>query len=607
MQFKSIEEVYDYLEKNYDSKMEWEFTTALKKLADSTTEESAKEKLKWESFVFDFTLENGLVNPIHSSVKEDGTTLYAYPSYDDFGNNGLPYVKERAGLAKNDHLIARYNQVLWNSPRPYKRQQQAKNAADAYLRILDNLNCTREEKRAGRDCLNLMKNGFTLSLQVKYKVDEYKALVNSWLFRTRKFPKYLKIFLLKYMLDLPQIKNTDFDGCLDLIKKIGRDRSKEKADYFFTKEAYETALKIAQRTGSDTKIWNKRIGDTHVRMADHRMDDETRMIPLTFLKESIPYYKLAGLNKKVKEVEQRYFELKKELKLSKFEVPLGDETSDELSKYLDAKTTKLMDLTPDEIYGYLLTGVDIFPNKVWLKEMGRDRNNAFADLAVTMRFDINNNVSRQKDSKEVKEKTKIHENYSLYINLTVLPFLHRIFVEGIKQGKLTHKNLIQFILENTWLGQELSDYDSGGDIVKYRWISLIAPSIHEYFLQTGSALKSNNPYTTYILPIDSLTLKFEGVLRDFAKILKVPTTVTGKGNVLREKYIEELLAEKEIQKYFDENDLLFFNYLFVAKDGMNLRNNIAHSFYRYQNYNFQLMHLLICAFLRIGKYKLSIK
>jgi hypothetical protein len=37
-------------------------------------------------------------------------------------------------------------------------------------------------------------------------------------------------------------------------------------------------------------------------MAESRMDDKTRMIPLAFLKESIPYYKAAGLGKKVKEV-----------------------------------------------------------------------------------------------------------------------------------------------------------------------------------------------------------------------------------------------------------------------------------------------------------------
>jgi hypothetical protein len=109
------------------------------------------------------------------------------------------------------------------------------------------------------------------------------------------------------------------------------------------------------------------------------------------------------------------------------------------------------------------------------------------------------------------------------------------------------------------------------------------------------------------MPIDSLTLKFEGVLRDFCGLINVSTTITGKGNVLREKYIEDMLADKEVKKYFDEEDLLFFNYLFISKEGINLRNNIAHSYYKPHDYSLHKMHLLICAFLRIGKYRINIQ
>ena len=607
MEFKSLEELYDYLETDIDSyKIEWELTNAIKRLADQTTDEIIKKKIKWECFSFDFSLQNGEVIPKHSSVKEDGTSLFEYPSYTDFGIDGLNYIQERSSSVKSNFLIARYNQILWNSSSPHKHQQQAKNAIIAYLKILNNLNSISEEKNQAWDCLGLMKNGFSLSVQVKYKIDDYKNLIKSWLFSRNKFPKKLKLFILQFIIELPLLKMTDFDGCLKLIEKIGREKSKEKPDYFFSKNIYETGLKIAQRVGSDTKIWNKRIGDTIVRMAYFRLDDESKMLPLSFLKEAIPYYKLAGLDKKVLEIEQRYFEIKGKLKLTKYEIPLNKKDSEELFTYFNQKTSKILELSSEEIFDYLLTGTDIFPSKPVLQKMAKARVNDFSDFAMTVKFDINKNISKEKGTKEAKEKSIIYESYKLYMNFCVLPFLHRIFIEGIKHSKITHNNLVHFIIKNTWLGQELSTYDSSGDLIKYRWISLIAPSIHEYFLQTESAVKSTNPHTTYVMPIDSLTLKFEGVLRDFARLIEISTTVVGKGNTLREKYIEELLAEKEILKYFDENDLLLFNYLFVAKDGMNLRNNIAHCFYKNQNYSFQLMHLLICAFLRIGKYKIRI-
>lgn len=608
MDFLTIEDLYLYLEDDVNSfKREWELTSTIRRLVDQTSDEEIKKKLKWECFVFDFHIQDGEVQPMTSSTTEDGTTIRSYPSYEDFGNEGINYLKQRCATVQSDFLSSRYNHILWNSPAPHKHQQYAKDAVDGYLCILKQLDCCNEQKKDGWDCFQIFKNGCKIAIQSKYKIDEFKLLAHSWLFTTGKFPTETKIILLSYMLDMPCFKKEDFEHSLELVRKIGSARGEKITDYFFSKEIYQTGLKIAQRLGSDTKIWNKRIGDSIVKMADYRMDDETRMIPLSFLKEAIPYYKLAGNEKKVKEVEQRYFELKKELKLSEVKFPMDEAAAKGLAKYLDAKTESLMKAKPQEILGYLLSGTDIFPQMKWLKAMAKNNRMTFMDFATTVRFDINNNVSKDPDDKKFKEDVKIYQSYQFYMQLSVHPFLHRIFIEGIKKNKITFPGIIKFFVDHTWLGQELVDYDSSGEPNKYKWISLIAPSIHEYFIQTESALRSNNPHTNYVMPIDSLTLKFEGVLRDFSRLLHISTTVVGKNNVLREKYIEELLADKELQKYFDENDRLFFNYLFVAKNGMNLRNNIAHSFYRYKNYNFQIMHLLICAFLRIGKYRINEK
>lgn len=607
MGFNTLEGLYDFVEANVaKAKKQYEITRDFKRLANESSDEEIKNKIKWESFVFDFIMEEGKVKPVHSSVKEDGTTIFEYPSYQDFNEAAYLYLKERTKVVKNDFLIARYNQILWNSDTEHKHLLQGKNAVDAYYRLLNKLDCVKEEKSGGWDCLDILKNGFSLALQTKYKVDEYKKMIHSFLFEKGKFHQDLKIYILKYLLQLPQTKPKDLEGTLDLVKKIGAAKKRKKPDYFATKEIYLTGLAIAQKCKSDTKIWNKYIGDSIVRMAESRMDDETKMIPLSFYKEAIPYYKLAGQNKKAKQIEQKYFETKKLLKLTIIELPFDEEANKTLNDYYDAKAKVLLKREPKDIFGYFLVGEDFLPNKEFLLSMARNKESAFLDLVTTMKFDINKNVSRQKDSKADIEKAKVYEHYHNFVRTSVLPFLHRVFIDGIIQNKITYKNLITFIIENTWFGQELSETDSGGDLIKYRWVSLLSPSIHEYFVQIESALKSNNPYTNFVMPIDSLTLKFEGVLRDFAALIGVTTTITGKGNVLREKYIEELLVDKEIKKYFNEDDLLFFNYLFVSKDGMNLRNNIAHSFFKPQNYSFQMMHLLICAFMRIGKYKIKL-
>ena len=101
--------------------------------------------------------------------------------------------------------------------------------------------------------------------------------------------------------------------------------------------------------------------------------------------------------------------------------------------------------------------------------------------------------------------------------------------------------------------------------------------------------------------MDSIVLKFEGLIRDFARLLGLQTTILTKG-YMREMYIEELLEHHEIKKYFNENDLLFFKYLLTSKHGLNLRNNIAHAFLRFNQYQVNHMLLLIVVLLRLGKY-----
>jgi hypothetical protein len=607
MDFTNIDELYSFIEETTKgSGRQWDFTKDFRRLADATLDEKIKEKIKWESFVFDFNLDSGKVKPTLSGTKEDGS-IFGYPSYLDFGENGLNYLIGRATEVKNDYLIARYNQILWNSPSKYKHQQQARKAINGYLRLLKNFDGSKKERKEDDDRLRMFKNGFGLAVQVKYRINEYKSLIKTWLFERGRYKPELKIYLLQYMLEMSQFKKQDFNGSLELVRKLGGSRGDTPPDLFLKKEIHNTGLRIAQRVGSDSKIWNKRIGDTIVKMAEQRMDDETRMIPLSLYKDAITYYKATGFDKRVKEIENRYFELKKELKLSKVEIPLPEKESELLSNYLNAQSQKLLEYSPEQIFTYFATSDDIFPKKVFIKERVKNQQDSFLDSITTIKFDINKNVSKEKNGIVEKENTNLYKSYHFYIIMSVVPLLHRIFIDGIRNGKLSYENLVKFIFEKTWLGQVISDFDLSGEPIQYRWISLIAPSFHEYFLQSEGALKSNNPNTNYVMPIDSLTLKFEGVLRDFAKIIGVPTTTSGKGNVLREKYIEELLAEEDIQKFFDENDLLFFNYLFVAKDGMNLRNNIAHSFFRFNNYSFHLMHLLICAFLRIGKYKLQKK
>ena len=217
-----------------------------------------------------------------------------------------------------------------------------------------------------------------------------------------------------------------------------------------------------------------------------------------------------------------------------------------------------------------------------------------------IKFDINKNIRSLGGEENSKEGFWVQ--YRFQMKHTILPYLHQLFVPGIQSGKLTYRNFIDHLTNNTWLGQTFTKMDLGGEPVRYNWVSVVSPAITEYFVQMQAALLQKTYRPNFILSIDSLTLKMEGLLRDFCQKLNVNTS-KGSQTGVQVRYIHELLQDEIIQQYFSEEDRIFFDFLFVNKEGIDLRNNIAHCFYDYQDYSFDQMHLLMTALLRIGKYK----
>lgn len=66
-----------------------------------------------------------------------------------------------------------------------------------------------------------------------------------------------------------------------------------------------------------------------------------------------------------------------------------------------------------------------------------------------------------------------------------------------------------------------------------------------------------------------------------------------------------ILENEVILKYFNEDDRLFFEYVFSDKGGLNLRNDIAHCFYNENQYGPSNMLLLIAVLLRLAKYDIK--
>ncbi len=197
----------------------------------------------------------------------------------------------------------------------------------------------------------------------------------------------------------------------------------------------------------------------------------------------------------------------------------------------------------------------------------------------------------------------------MILEIYCLRFLNMVFIEGLKENKITYEALMDFFQKYSWFGKTIPKKRFNKE-VPHNWLSLLAPSLFEYFNQMDYCRVSGN-YPNLVLCIDSLILKIEGLLRDMF-FFKGIATFTSKADkkhgkrITYEKELNALLNEKRISELFDPDDLLLFKFVLIEKAGYNLRHKIAHSLMLSAEYQVHYMHLLILILLKLGSYNLTI-
>ncbi len=65
--------------------------------------------------------------------------------------------------------------------------------------------------------------------------------------------------------------------------------------------------------------------------------------------------------------------------------------------------------------------------------------------------------------------------------------------------------------------------------------------------------------------------------------------------------IEKILSDPKLKDVFNDDDILLFKHTFT-KDGMNVRNNVAHGLYLPEDYTKEIAVLVFLSVLRLCKY-----
>jgi hypothetical protein len=572
----------------------------------SGDQESEAKKAQYEIDFLNFNINGNKLSFLYSGTNEKGEAV-EYPSLKLFTEETYNYLIERQKTTKAPNLKARYSHILWLSPK--KKIEFAKTAIDEYLKLIpirEQQDNESPSEHFGLKVLENIKNAFLLSASIKYDTDKLKKevlrIVNDYSFSsTSSFA--MRLQLIDLMLKHKKIfEPADYAGIVNICEKLIEDnytKSKHSAIDILTK-----IINVEKKLGNDIVKYERRIAEVWEALSLEREDD-TNLVSTEFCKNAIKIYKIIKDVQKVKELEKKFNELRKNIKLSEFgqEIDLS-EMMKEFRKYAD----KLSENEPFAIIRSLMTDKGLLPTYEEVEKQAQEnsKHSFLSHLANSSILDRNGNTAQYFSDEDEHNYYEILQSYHFSLELSKSNLIREIFFACIKKKKLTADTILGFLNQYSWLGKELQMSTNGGKTIPYCWLALIAPALNEYFVNLEFYLRNPVNYPNFILCIDSLVLKIEGMLRDVCEFKGVTTykfRTDKKGRTIsQEKDIHELLYEEEVTKLIDKDDLLFFKFLLVEKAGYNLRHKVAHSLMTFYEYNIHYMNLLIMAVLKFGKY-----
>ncbi len=584
MEYSAVQELYDDLETgaiNY--KYHHQIANLFQKIRDQNQNDGRTEdaeKAQWEMDCFNFAIQNGELKPKFSGTDDKGQP-WEYPSVSTFNEKNLKYMATRLETTSNPVLKARYAHILWASQK--KHASYAKIAVDAYLelvRLYEEKDRKEPEEFNGLDVLRCIEAALPLAGKVRHKLDnvhqEMSRLVkefnwgskSAFVIRVRLINHMTRAkskFANEYLEGFPQV-------CVDLGLTLFKQGSLHQAIGVF-----EAGQKVDNRLGIKTEDWNRRIAEAYEGLMNQR--DESDLAASSFCQNAIEYYKRAGDEKRVQELEKKYDHLKGKQTFHKFSHEV------DITKTIEASNKTAEELCkkgPKAIISLLMANKHLLP-RYKKTEATADKISKTAVLASIVPVSINDQYGHTAENFTTEEEIHYYhilEQYNIQIMLETQFLINQIFTEAIRKEKLNIYTLVKFLQSYSWYGKNITKRTPQNQTLTYNWLNMIAPGLNDYFNQMKAHLAEPAYIPNFILAMDSLTLKIEGLVRDICTLCGVTTFFQTKDkhglNIIREKDINWLLREEPIKGLFNEDDLLFFKFILVEKAGLNMRHKIAH-------------------------------
>lgn len=563
---------------------------------------------QWETNIFNFSFAGNAVNPLRIQPDSDGK-LVSYPTYDAFAPASYDYIIKRVESTNHPLLKTHYAHFLWFSPK--KHGKYAQMAIDGYFQLIklyEQKDKENPQKHFGFDILSSVENALLLSRNSNdiKKSDLAKSEVKRLVFNFNSESSTLyraRADLIGLMIKEKTVfAKDDFEGINDLCFNF----SKALGDSNQAITILQLGEMVEQKTGTAKYNWNELIAESYEKMLNANLLNN-KHVAIEFCSNALEYYNLSKNQEKIEKMEAVYTELSGSLEFPKIEVKI------DLKDYIadcEKRVAELIKFTPEQIIGFIMSDKSLLPEYKSVQELSQKILAQFplqGIFPITL-TDEQGHIAQCFTTQEEIGYYRTLQQYRMILENYSMPFLNMIFIEGLKENKITFQAFMEFFQKYSWFGKTLTKKRFNKEM-HHNWLSLIAPSLFEYFSQMDYWRASGN-YPNLVLCIDSLVLKIEGLLRDMFYFSNIATFTSKtdkkhKKSITHEKELNALLYEKRMSELFDPDDLLLFKFVLIEKAGYNLRHRIAHSLMLNIEYQINYIHLLMLLLLKIGSYNLK--
>lgn len=595
-----MKDLYQYLESNIKGFDSLNFSDELTQKYQFLG--SDDDIVRWEFIAQRFKLDDGKTMPYFTSsdLDEEGNVIIIeHPNHDSLSKGAYEYYTSRLGSTSNPLLSIRYLQILFNSRLKFRHANQGKEIIDISLDRLLKSSFDSSQKNQGLE-LRLLGNALCLSVRCNnYRLSEIEETIVRNLGSPSK--QYLWIQLL--LQSIYQIRKKLSDQFLEEVLSKGRliiDSLIEEENIVIGPSFIDTLTHFQARLNDDTRPYSILKGRLYEKAAqsDKILNATSKVIQLFY---AFKAYSAAKDEESVDRVNLQLEDLKSVAVAELDIIPLridGDQR-----KYLEAFMNSILDGLRDgdseSTMKFLAGSRQVLPPYI-----SEDSKEGFliTDIVTSITFDKNKNFKLGIGHTDLEKRL---ESYFIEFQLYYAHLINAIFIEGVNDGRISARTIINFLERYSWLGKTLSIDTPDDQTIKYNWAHELGNVLLEFFGQLEASIFSGYYQGNYAMCTDLIVLKIEPILRDLAKRRKINTTHL-KNDTLQEVPLEELIRRLEKNEELSMQDVEFFKFLYVV-EGQNIRNNIAHGFMKGNDYKYYIFLLVLLSILRISTFNIEEK